>query len=45
MHKKQNDNKMKALTNYHSQLLDDKLFGDSPLKKGGCGLVNTDLMN
>lgn len=36
---------MKALTIYHSQLLDGKIFDDSSLKKSGCGLVTTDLID
>lgn len=27
---------------YHSQLLDGKLFGNSPFKKGGCELITID---
>lgn len=37
--------KMKTLTICSPQLLHDKIFGDSPLKKGSCGLVTIDLIN
>lgn len=39
---KQNDDKNENTIIYHSQLLDGKLFCNSPFRKGGCELITID---